>query len=106
MNNVSLNCPAGFNSLCNITPTSAVQGIINFFLIVALLVAFFWLVLGGIRWITSGGDKNNVQVAREQVTQAIIGLVIVLAAWLILNVIGTLFGISISNWNILPLTNR
>lgn len=99
--NVNLGCPAGFTSLCNMNASTALQGIISFLLILALIIAFFWLVLGGIKWIISGGDKNNVTAAREQVTQAIIGLVIVLVAWLILNIVGSMFGIqSVTNFTL------
>jgi hypothetical protein len=44
-------------------------------LIGAGIAALFYLILGGLQWITSGGDKAGVEAAREKITAAMIGLV-------------------------------
>ena len=64
-------------------------------LIIGVLIFFFILVIGGIKWITSGGDKGQTETARNQITAALVGLVIVFAAWAILQLIKTFFGIDI-----------
>jgi len=61
--------------------------------------------LGGIRWIMSQGNKGNVENARNQITNALIGLAIIFAAWAIMKLIETLFGVNIFNLTIKPLTN-
>lgn len=61
---------------------------INLFLIVAVVLAVVFLLLGGIRWITSAGDQKGIESARKQITYAIVGLIIVVAAFLIVNLIG------------------
>jgi len=53
------------------------------------------LVIGGIKWIASGGDKAQTESARNQITAALVGLVIVFAAWAILALIKVFFGIDI-----------
>ena len=53
------------------------------------------LILGGVRWITSGGDKAQTEAARGSITAALVGLVIVFAAWAILQLIQIFFGIDI-----------
>ena len=58
-------------------------------------LAFFMLVIGGIRYITSGGDKAQTEAARGQITAALIGLVIVFAAWAIISLVNAFFGINI-----------
>lgn len=68
---------------------------ITIVLIVAAVIFFFMLVIGGIRWITSGGDKANTEGARNQITAALIGLIVVFAAWAIATLIGNVFGVSI-----------
>lgn len=72
-----------------------IQSLIGTLLIVAALLAFFFLILGGIQWITSGGDKSGMEAARNKITHAIVGLVIVGAAWAIMilvqNFLGTTF---------------
>ena len=72
-----------------------IRAAINLVLIVAAVVFFFMLVIGGVRWITSGGDKANTETARNQITAALVGLVIVFAAWAIIQLIQTFFGITI-----------
>lgn len=74
-----------------------VQGAILLIFLVAGLTAFVFLLLGGIKWITSGGDKGKVEEARSQIVQALIGLIVVLAAWgmiwLMQSITGACFGI-------------
>lgn len=64
-------------------------------LILAALLAFVWLILGGIQWITSGGDKAAMEAARNKITHAIVGLIIVGAAWAIMMLVQNFLGISI-----------
>lgn len=62
---------------------------------VAILLALGFLIWGGISWITSEGDKTKLQSARNTVTLAIIGLILTLLAFTIVNVIGFFFGLSL-----------
>ena len=64
-------------------------------LIISALLAFVFLILGGIQWITSGGDKGKTEEARNRITAALVGLAIVAAAWAIVQLISTFFGIDI-----------
>jgi len=64
-------------------------------LVVAAIAFFFMLILGGIRWILSGGDKANTESARNQVTAAIIGLIVVFGAYVVINFVSTVFGINV-----------
>ncbi|OGM59165.1 hypothetical protein A3A75_03020 [Candidatus Woesebacteria bacterium RIFCSPLOWO2_01_FULL_39_10] len=58
------------------------------------------LVWGGVRYITSGGDKAQTEAARGQITAALVGLVIVFAAWAIINLVNIFFGVNILQLNI------
>lgn len=71
------------------------KGAISFVFIIVAVVFFFILVIGGLKWITSGGDEKKVASARAQITNALIGLVIVFAAWAITRLIGTVFGVDL-----------
>ncbi len=64
-------------------------------LIVAALLAFLYLILGGIQWITSGGDKAGMEAARNKITHAIVGLIIVGAAWAIMTLVQNFLGITV-----------
>ena len=84
-----------FAPLGELTLGRIVSGLIQFTMVIAAIVFFFILVIGGIKWITSGGDKGQTETARNQITAASVGLVIVFAAWAILQLIKTFFGIDI-----------
>lgn len=84
-----------FNQLANYTIPDIISGLIRLTLVVAAVVFFFILVIGGIRWIASGGDKGQTEAARSQITAALVGLVIVFAAWAIVSLIHTFFGVDI-----------
>ena len=84
-----------FARLGDITIPAVVSAIIKLSLIIAALVAFGFLILGGIRWIMSGGDKDATAKAQGTITAALVGLVIVFAAWAIIKLIETFFGIQI-----------
>lgn len=88
--------PGGdFDAVQNLTVAGLVGGAIKLVLVIASLVFFFILVIGGIRWIVSGGDKGQTENARNQITAALVGLVIVFAAWAIAQLIGTFFDVNI-----------
>ncbi|MPN61691.1 hypothetical protein SDC9_209433 [bioreactor metagenome] len=94
--NISLtNDSSSFKNLENLTVSGIISGAISLVLIVVALVFFFILVFGGLKWVTSGGDEKKVGEARSQITNALIGLAIVFAAWAIMKLIGTVFGIDI-----------
>lgn len=64
-------------------------------LIIAALLAFLYLILGGIKWITSGGDKAGMEEARNKITHAIVGLIIVGASWAIMSLVQNFLGVQI-----------
>ncbi len=74
---------------------TVVKNIIQFILIVAFVLAFIFLLIGGIRWITAGGDEKGVASARGMITGALIGLVIVLVAFALIKLVEQFFGFSI-----------
>lgn len=84
-----------FGNLAGLTIPAIVSGLIKMALVVAAVVFFFILVIGGIKWIASGGDKAQTEGARNQITAALVGLVIVFAAWAIIALIQVFFNINI-----------
>lgn len=91
-----------FQNLEKLTVGGIISGAISLVLIVVALVFFFILVFGGLKWVTSGGDEKKVGEARSQITNALIGLAIVFAAWAIMKLIGTVFGIDILGNLVIP----
>jgi hypothetical protein len=72
-----------------------ISGLIGIAMLLAALAVFVYLVWGGFEWITSGGDKAAVENARNKITAALIGLVIVASAWAIMRIIEFFFGITV-----------
>ena len=61
----------------------------------AAILAFVFIIIGGIQWITAGGDKVAAQSARDRITAAVVGLVIVVAAFALTLIITTVLGVNI-----------
>lgn len=95
---------SNFGVLTNLNITQIISGLIGLILVVTGVVFFFILVIGGIRWIASGGDKGQTEAARSQITAALVGLVIVFAAWAIVKLIESFFGVSILTPNLPKIT--
>lgn len=76
----------------NVDPTTIPQLLINMLFIVAAFLAVAYLMFGGIKWITSRGDKVAVESARKHIVAAIIGLVVVAGSFFILQVVFTILG--------------
>ena len=57
--------------------------IINIFSVVVGIVAVIMIIVGGFKFITSGGDSGKVTSARNTIVYAIIGLVVVALAQVI-----------------------
>lgn len=94
---------SGFENLTTLSFPGIISMLIQLILVLAAVIFFFILVIGGIRWITSGGDKAQTEAARNQITAALVGLVIVFAAWAIIQLIETFFNINIlGGLNLLP----
>lgn len=62
-------------------------------LVLAGLVLFIMLVVGGFRYLTSGGDPKAKEAAQGTLTHAIAGLVILLLAFVILRFIAFITGV-------------
>lgn len=71
---------------------TTVNMIINVALGVIGLVAVVMIILGGVQYTTSSGDAAKVKKAKDTIMYGIIGLVVALLAFAIVNfVLGTIF---------------
>ena len=81
------------------------KGVIQFILVIAFVIAFIMLLIGGIRWILAGGDEKSVEKARNTITAALIGLVVVLVAYALIRLVETFFGVGIISNVTVPFIN-
>ena len=63
--------------------------IVNILLYIIGAVAVIMLIIGGIRYVTSGGDSSAVTAAKNTILYAIIGIIIALLAYAIVNFVLT-----------------
>ncbi len=102
---INLKDAGQFGKLTDYSLSDIIGGLIKGALVVAAVIFFFMLVIGGIRWIASGGDKGATEAARSQITAALVGLVIVFAAWAIVTLINAFFGINIFSLTLPTVSN-
>lgn len=89
-----------FHPLCALSLTGGViSNILNIAFIVVVLIALAFLIYGGIKWITSGGDKGGVEAARNMIVAALVGLVIAFLSYFILQIVFSLFGLDFNSGN-------
>lgn len=67
--------------------TTYLQALFPFLLSAAAVLAFVMIVLGGIFYVTSGGNPSTVGSAKDRIQAAIIGLLIAAISYLIINAI-------------------
>jgi len=77
----------GLTSTCLPALPDYIAAIYNFALIAIGILVFVALIYGGFRYLTSAGNPTAMSDATDQISSALLGLVILFSAWLILNTI-------------------
>lgn len=75
------NCSSGTDPSDKVN--SLIGTVINIFSIVVGVVSVIMIIIGGLKYITSGGDSANVTGAKNTILYALVGLVIVALAQII-----------------------
>lgn len=76
---------------------SILSTIITTITVVGGLAFVIYFTLGGLKWLTAGGDKNKVDEAKTQMTQGVIGLVTIVAGVFVVGIVGGILGIDFLN---------
>lgn len=88
-------CPCGFGGVLAI-----IQNVVNFIIGLAVIFATLIIVWGGGLYILSPVNPENRSTANKMLMNAVIGLLIVLSAWLIVDfIMKTLYGGQFGPWN-------
>ena len=66
------------------------------------IITLFFLISGGIGWITSGGDKEKLAGAQKKITHAVIGLLLLFSVFAILKLVGAILGINLLTIDLSP----
>ncbi|PIR59367.1 MAG: hypothetical protein COU69_00660 [Candidatus Pacebacteria bacterium CG10_big_fil_rev_8_21_14_0_10_56_10] len=74
-----------------------VSRILGFATILAGILLIVYFLIGAFGWLTAGGDSGKIQKARDQMVNAVVGLIIVVAAFSVVGLIGAVVGLDILN---------
>lgn len=80
------------------TAQEIVRNGIGIVFVLAIVAAVILLAWAGIMWASSQGDKQKVTNARRMIVFTIIGLVLILSSFMIINLIGNIAGVQLL-WN-------
>ncbi len=85
-----LNLTTAENNACTETDANAnfsslLKKIINIFSVIVGVIAVIMIIIGGLKYITSGGESSNVSGAKNTIIYAIVGLVVVALAQFIVH---------------------
>lgn len=98
---INLEAPSAAGSANGADASVLIRFVINGLIVVGIVASLLFLLWGGIRWILSGGDKGKVDAARGTIVAAIVGLIIVILAWVIINTVLTILtGCSLGNFQL------
>ncbi len=64
------------------------------------IALFIMLLVGGFKYLTSGGDSKATESAKITITYAVFGLALLIGAWLILLLIREITGIDVTQFEI------
>lgn len=80
-------CPGTEGGNVEGTLTNLATTITNWFSIIVGAISIIMIIYGGFRYITSGGDSGRVGTAKNTIIYALVGLIIVVLAQVIVNVV-------------------
>ncbi|MGB9706518.1 MAG: hypothetical protein ACPLXP_00375 [Microgenomates group bacterium] len=77
--------------------TGIISNIIGVMTIVAGIWFIFQFIIGGYSYMIAGGDPQKMGQATQKITSALIGLVVIVAAYAIISLLGELLGFKFLN---------
>lgn len=98
----NITTPGGYQPGSDLaSSTSAVEKILSNVLVVLTIVAgisfVLYFLLGGLNWITAGGDKGKIDKAKSMMTGGAIGMIVIVVSYAIVWIVGKALGIDILN---------
>ncbi len=82
---------------------TVIPNLVGLIFVAGVVVFIFTFLIGAFSYIISGGDKTKVEGAKGRITSALIGIVLLLSSFLIIQLVETFFKIDILTIDIGPL---
>lgn len=77
--------------------TEQLSNIIGFLTLLGGLFFLIYFIIAGFEWLRAGGDQGAADKARTRMTNAAIGLLIMILAMALVGIVGGVFGLDILN---------
>ncbi len=74
-------------------PARIITAVLPYIFGAAGLALLIYMILGGLQLMTSRGDPKAAQGAQAKITNAVIGFVVIILAFFIVQIFGQIFGI-------------
>ena len=74
-----------------------ISNIIGFLTVLGGIFFVVQFVLAAFNWITSGGDSSKIQKARDKMVQGALRLIVVIASYALIGLIGSIIGLDLLN---------
>lgn len=68
-----------------------IKTVVNILLYILGAIAVVMIVIGGVRYVTSNGESSNTKAAKDTILYAVIGLIVAIMAYAIVNFVITAF---------------
>ena len=72
-----------------------ISNMIGFITVIAGLLFLIYFLSAALAWISSNGEASKVQKARDQIVQGVIGLVVLIMAYVAVGLIGRILGMEL-----------
>lgn len=91
----TINYPDNFKFGANSSIGDIISQLLPYIFVIAGLMLFIFLIIGGFGLLTSGGNPDKMKAAQGKITSAIIGFVIIFISYWLMRILEIIFGISI-----------
>lgn len=71
------------------------RNLVNAIIALTGVALFIMLIVGGFHFLFSGGDTKQIETAQKTITYAVIGLIVIVCAYLILTAIYVFTGVDV-----------
>ncbi len=79
-----------------------IANVFTVFITLLGLAGFVMFLVAGVRWLTSGGNSKGIETARNTMTFAVVGLVVALSSFIVINLIADFTGVNVIRKFVIP----
>lgn len=95
LDSIQKNGLRGFTGGANVGEFVTNSKILDYVFGAAAILLLIYLVTAGLQMMTSRGDPKAMQGAQAKITNALIGFVLIIMAYLLVSLIGKVFGLEV-----------